>query len=271
MASAIRKEVTLRGYRPSDFAIFALGGGGPTHVAGFSGEIPRAVMFPFSPVFCAYGSSIMDVVHLYERSQRMMLLAPLTGAPAVDVDAFNGMVRGLMEEARREVEAEGLRWEDAAVSLELDMLYGGQIHSKRASSPLLFVESEDDVRRVYERFEQEFSEAFSPLAVNVPGGVYIDTFVLRVAIPGQQLELPELEVAGEDPSAARTGTRPAYWPETGGWADTPVFDFERLAPGNRVVGPAIVQATYTTGVIPPGRRFTIEKHGLGILEHDTEG
>ncbi|MEA2382508.1 MAG: hypothetical protein QOH72_2479 [Solirubrobacteraceae bacterium] len=271
MASAIRKEVTLRGYRPSDFAIFALGGGGPTHVAGFSGEIPRAVMFPFSPVFCAYGSSIMDVVHLYERSQRMMLLAPMTGAPAVDVDAFNGMVRGLMEEARREVEAEGLRWEDAAVSLELDMLYGGQIHSKRASSPLLFVESEDDVRRVYERFEQEFSEAFSPLAVNVPGGVYIDTFVLRVAIPGQQLELPELEVAGEDPSAARTGARPAYWPETASWAETPVFDFERLAPGNRVVGPAIVQATYTTGVIPPGRRFTIEKHGLGILEHDTEG
>ena len=71
MASAIRKEVTLRGYRPSEFTLFAFGGGGPTHLAGYMGEIPRAVMFPFSPVFCAYGSSIMDVVHLYERSQRM--------------------------------------------------------------------------------------------------------------------------------------------------------------------------------------------------------
>ena len=81
------------------------------------------------------------------------------------------------------------------------MLYGGQIHSKRASSPMLFLESEDDVRAVYERFEQEFSEAFSPLAVNVPGGVYIDTFVLRVAIPGQQLELPELALAEDDGSA----------------------------------------------------------------------
>ena len=111
----------------------------------------------------------MDVVHLYERSQRMMLLAPLTGAPAVDRDAFNAMVNELMDEARREVEAEGLNWDDATVSLELDMLYGGQIHSKRASSPLLFLESEDDARAVYERFEQEFSEAFSPLAVNVAG------------------------------------------------------------------------------------------------------
>jgi N-methylhydantoinase A/oxoprolinase/acetone carboxylase beta subunit len=270
MASAIRKEVTLRGYRPSDFAIFAFGGGGPTHVAGYSGEIPRAVMFPFSPVFCAYGSSIMDVVHLYERSQRMMLLAPITGAPAVDHDAFNGMVRELMEEARREVEAEGLSWDDATVSLELDMLYGGQIHSKRASSPMLFVESDEDVRRVYERFEQEFSEAFSPLAVNVPGGVYIDTFVLRVAVPGRPLELPELALEGEDPSAAKSGTRRAYWPGTSGWVETPVYEFERLKPGNRIAGPAIVQASYTTAVIPPGRRFTIEKHGLGILEHDTE-
>jgi N-methylhydantoinase A/oxoprolinase/acetone carboxylase beta subunit len=261
MASAIRKEVTLRGYRPSEFTLFAFGGGGPTHVAGYMGEIPRAVMFPFSPVFCAYGSSIMDVVHLYERSQRMMLLAPLTGAPAVDREAFNAMVRELMDEARREVESEGLRWEDASVSLELDMLYGGQIHSKRASSPLLFLESEDDARAVYKRFEQEFSEAFSPLAVNVPGGVYIDTFVLRVAIPGQKLELPEFELTSEE--AVPLGSRRAWFGE---WVDTPVYELESLAPGHAFGGPAIVQAAYTTAVIPPGRRFSIESHGLGILE-----
>ncbi len=261
MASAIRKEVTLRGYRPSEFTLFAFGGGGPTHAAGYMGEIPRAVMFPFSPVFCAYGSSIMDVVHLYERSQRMPLLAPLTGAPTVDREAFNAMVGELMAEARREVEAEGLNWEDAAVSLELDMLYGGQIHSKRASSPLLFLESEADVLAVYDRFEQEFSEAFSPLAVNVAGGVYIDTFVLRVAVPGQKLELSELEVTNEP--AEPVGTRQAYFGE---WMDTPVYEFESLRPGHSLAGPAIVQAAYTTAVIPPGRRFSIESHGLGILE-----
>ncbi|HEY6892246.1 MAG TPA: hydantoinase/oxoprolinase family protein [Solirubrobacter sp.] len=261
MASAIRKEVTLRGYRPSEFTLFAFGGGGPTHVAGYMGEIPRAVMFPFSPVFCAYGSSIMDVVHLYERSQRMMLLAPLTGAPAVDRDAFNAMVTSMLDEAKREVESEGLEWADAAVSLELDMLYGGQINSKRASSPLLFLKTDDDVRAVYERFEQEFSEAFSPLAINVPGGVYIDTFVLRVAVPGQELELPTLETTTEPPAPA--STRQAYF---GGWVDTPVYEFEALRPGQGLNGPAIVQAAYTTAVIPPGRTFTITEHGLGILE-----
>lgn len=266
MASAIRKEVMLRGYRPSEFTVFAFGGGGPTHMAGYMGEIPRAVMFPFSPVFCAYGSSIMDVVHLYERSHRMVLLEPMTGAPTSDYEQFNSVVQDLMSEARREVESEGLSWEDAGVSLEIDALYGGQIHSKRASSPLLFVQSSDDVRRVYQRFEQEFSEAFSPLAVNVPGGVYIDTFVLRVAIPGRKATLPALELGDEDASAARAASRQAYWPELGGWTETSVYEFDRLAPGNRVRGPAIIQAPLTTAVIPPGMEFTIDGHGLGILE-----
>jgi N-methylhydantoinase A/acetophenone carboxylase len=141
------------------------------------------------------------------------------------------------------------------------MLYGGQINSKRASSPLLLLASEQDALAVYERFEQEFSEAFSPLAVNVAGGVYIDTFVLRVAVPGQKLELPELDVADEP--AEPVTTRQAYF---GGWVDTPVYELEALRPGQSFDGPAIVQAAYTTALIPPGRRFSIESHGLGILE-----
>ena len=175
-------------------------------------------------------------------------------------------MRSLVEEARREVASEGLDWADATVSLEIDALYGGQINSKRASSPLLFIESSDDVTQIYRRFEQEFSEAFSPLAVNVPGGVYIDTFVLRVAIPGRAVELAELEPAGEDASAALFGSRDAFWPALGGFADTPVYEFDQLRPGNRLLGPAIIQAPLTTAVIPPGMQFAIDNHGLGILE-----
>jgi N-methylhydantoinase A/acetophenone carboxylase len=97
--------------------------------------------------------------------------------------------------------------------------------------------------------------------VNVPGGVYIDTFVLRVAVPGQKLELPELELT--DAPAEPVGTRQAYFD---GWVDTPVYELEALRPGQSITGPAIIQAAYTTAVIPPAKRFSIESHGLGILE-----
>jgi N-methylhydantoinase A/acetophenone carboxylase len=266
MASAIRKEVVLRGYRPEEFVLFAFGGGGPTHCAGYRGDIPKAVIFPFSPVFCAFGSSIMDVMHVYEKSQRMMLIEPVTQKPALDYDAFCATVQELMEEARRDLEAEGLPLDRAVFSLELDMLYGGQIHSKRTSTPGLFIRNEEDLWAFYKRFEQEFSEAFSPLVVNLPGGVYIDTFVLKVTVPGRRLELPRLPLAGERADHARKGTREAYWPEVGGWRSTPVYDQGLLQPGNRVECPALVEAEYTTVVIPPGHTYRIDEFGLGILE-----
>jgi N-methylhydantoinase A/oxoprolinase/acetone carboxylase beta subunit len=59
------------------------------------------------------------------------------------------------------------------------------------------------------------------------------------------------------------GSRQAWFD---GWVDTPLFELETLRPGQSIAGPAIVQAAYTTAVIPPGRRFSIESHGLGILE-----
>ena len=32
------------------------------------------------------------------------------------------------------------------------------------------------------------------------------------------------------------------------------------------MGPAVVEAELTTITVPPGSKFAIEKHGLGILE-----
>lgn len=270
MASAIRKEVVLRGYRPADFVLFAFGGGGPTHVSGYMDEIPSAVIFPFSPVFCAYGSSVMDVMHLHERSHRMTLIEPMTEQPTTDYEQFNGVVRELMNEAKQEIEAEGLPLDKAVFTLELDMLYGGQIHSKRSVAPGLFMESEEEVWRFYKQFEQEFSETFSPLVVNLPGGVYIDTFVLRVSVPGQTLELEESELQGKDPSEARTGRRRAWWPESGEEVETETYDFDRLAPGNVVAGPALVESEYTTVVVPPYKRLRMNEYSLGILEANKE-
>jgi N-methylhydantoinase A/oxoprolinase/acetone carboxylase beta subunit len=94
----------------------------------------------------------------------------------------------------------------------------------------------------------------------------LDNFILRVTVPIQKPELPDLPLKGEDPSGAKLGSRAAYWPEISDHADTPIYSFERLQPGNRIVGPAIVEADLTTVVIPPRSTFAIDKHGLGILE-----
>jgi len=265
MASAIRKEVVLRGYRPEEFVLFAFGGGGPTHAAGYHGDIPQTVIFPYSPVFCALGSSIMDIVHVYESSRRMTMIEPFTSKAVVDREAFNSIVRDLKEQAEQELLTEGLNPQDAVYVLELDMLYGGLVQPKRTATPGLFLMNEEDVWAFYQRFEQEFSESFSPLIVNLPGGVYIETFILKAIVPSHKVELVARELQGRDPEVARKGSRSAYWPAIKEWIETPVYDQDKLLPGNEIAGPAILESEYTTVVIPPQMVYGVDAYGLGIM------
>ncbi len=103
-------------------------------------------------------------------------------------------MRGLKEQAEQELLTEGLDPQDADYVLELDMLYGGLIQPKRTATPGLFLRNEEDVWAFYQRFEQEFSEAFSPLIVNLPGGVYIETFILKAIVPSHKVELVAREL-----------------------------------------------------------------------------
>jgi len=266
MASAIKREVHLRGYHPEDFALFAFGGGGPTHVAGYRADVPTAVIFPQAPVFSALGSSVMDIMHVYEQSKRLQYMAPATEQIVLDREQFNAIVDGLVTKARVDLDAEGLGADNAVFSVELDMLYGGQVQVKRVSSPVVRIEDEADAQLVYDAFEKEFSDAFSPHVVNKPGGVYLDGIVVKATVVTEKMELPVFPLQGENPSAARTTSRSAYWPELGERVETDVFSFEALLPGNRVEGPGIVQMEFSTIVVPPGQQLRIDQHGLGILE-----
>jgi N-methylhydantoinase A/oxoprolinase/acetone carboxylase beta subunit len=266
MASAIMKEVHLRGYSPEDFILFVGGGAGATHAEGYKADIKKAVTFPFSPVFCAFGSSTMDIMHVYEVSKKLTLMSPETQELTQEFAVFNRTVEELLEQARKDLVADGLNPSTASFVLELDMLYGGQFHVKRALSPRLAVHSTEDVAAICEAFKKEFSEAFSPFVVNPEGGVFVDSFILKAIVPVQQISLPKLPLEGHDPSGARKGERPAYWADAKDFRPTPIYAYESLRPGNRLEGPAILEGEYTTVVVPPAMNFSIDERGLGILE-----
>ena len=266
MASAIMKEVHLRGYSPEEFILFVGGGAGATHVEGYMADIPKAITFHFSPVFCAFGSSTMDIMHVYEASKKITLMEPGTQKLAEDFSGYNGSVEKLIEQAKKDLVADGLGVDAAGYVLELDMLYGGQFHVKRTLSPKLSLHSAADVLAVCAAFEKEFSEAFSPFVVNPEGGVFIESFILKAIVPTKKYELPRLKLEGSDPGAAGKGERPVFWTERGGFQTTPLFAYELLRPGNVVEGPSVVEGEYTTLVVPPPMRFSMDDRGLGILE-----
>src|SRR5215471_18523886 len=266
MASAITKEVHLRGYSPEDFILFVGGGAGATHVEGFKGDVKKAVTFSFSPVFCAFGSSTMDIMHVYEVSKKVRLMEPVTQQLSGDYRAFNNTVAAMVDQANKDLTADGLNPNDAATLLELDMLYGGQFHVKRALSPRIILDTPEDVRAICDAFEKEFSEAFSPFVVNPEGGVFIESFVLKAIVPTKKVALPRMAMEGSDPGAAFKGERVAYWPDWKDFAPTKTYAFEQLRPGNVIEGPSVVEGEYTTLVVPPRLKFRMDEHGLGILE-----
>jgi len=271
MASAIMKEVHLRGYSPEDFILFIGGGAGATHAEGFKGDIRKAVTFPFSPVFCAYGSSTMDIMHVYETSKKLTLMSPGSQQLSEDYATFNRTVGNLLEQAQKDLLGDGLDPLRAAFVLELDMLYGGQFHVKRALSPRMSLHSMEDVRAVCDAFNKEFSEAFSPFVVNPEGGIFVESFILKAIVATPKVYLPKMPLEKSDPSSARKGERGVYWPQAQGFCATPIFTQESLRPGNVVEGPAVIEGEYTTIVVPPAMMFSIDAQGLGILEESNRG
>lgn len=269
MGDAIFRETVLKGYDPKDFVLFAFGGAGPTHCCGygfFSG-VRKILVSPFSPVFCAFGSANMDIVHFYEYSKRIGMIDGTTQKYLSDYENFNQTVRDLQERAMNDFRPEGLNPEQAIYELELDMRFGGAVDPLRIVSPRLFLESEDDIKQIYEVFVREYSRVYSPYSIYPQGGVIIDNFLLKATIPQPKYVLPEWEIRGEiPPRESIKGKRPVYWEEYGDWRETDIYELELLECGNILEGPAVVEAKYTTLVLPPGAKLTINRFHSAEIE-----
>ena len=149
------------------------------------------------------------------------------------------------------------------------MKFGGQLHTLRVLSPRLFLKSEEDVKAIYEAFEREYSERYSPFAVYPQGGVEILSFILRATAPTSKPQLPVYpKKEATPPKKASKGTRDVYWGEYGGFHKTPIYEQMLLEHGNIIEGPAVIEAESTTTVLPPGWKLSVDKYLNLILEKE---
>ncbi|MDY7037569.1 MAG: hydantoinase/oxoprolinase family protein [Thermodesulfobacteriota bacterium] len=268
MGNAIFTETVLRGLDPSKFILFAFGGAGPTHCCGygFKAGISKIMTFPFAPVFCAFGSANMDIMHIYEYSKRIPLLAPMTREAFSDYVQFNDVVNHLQKQAIEELAGQGFSENTIVFSLELDMKYGGVLNVLRVNSPRMFIGNESDIQAIYDVFENDYSEVYSPLATNIEGGVDIENLALRATVPQSKMQLPVYELKGEKPaSASMKGKRPVFWEGYGDFRETNIYNGDLLECGNILDGPAVVEFENTTLIIPPETRLTINKYLNGEI------
>jgi len=265
MGDEIYADLVLKGHDPSEFDLYAFGGAGATHCCGFAGYsgVKRVMTFPFSPVFCAFGGSNMDIVHKYEKTASVHLLSPHTGELLSNYAAFNDIVDQLRDQAIADMEWEGMDLQEIEFKLELEMRYGIQYTATRVESRHITVESEDEIREIIDLFAETYADLYGADAASPVGGVEVVRFRMICSKAQAKARFESFDLTVEDPSHALKGTRDAYWGE--GYTSTNVYDHQKLEAGNVVVGPAIIEHRITTWVIPPGRKYIQDRYMNGQI------
>ncbi|MEE8318816.1 MAG: hydantoinase/oxoprolinase family protein, partial [Dehalococcoidales bacterium] len=239
-----------------DFTLVAYGGGGPTRYAGFvNGMNFRQILTsPYASTFCAFGFSTTDLLHRYSK---YLPLTIFNGANYLDgCEKLNQTVMQLMEIARRDIGGEGFSAQDAGYYLEL--VGDNSLAEFNVRAEKLQFTSEEDVKQLCAQFSRPGQPA--------PAEVSISTIILNAFVPMPHFELTPHPLAGEDARAALRKERDIFWSPEAGYRKTPIYDRELLVPGNRVTGPAVVEAKDTTYVIPEDKAFYIGEYSHGVLE-----
>lgn len=103
MSDLIRRQVVRTGYLPEEFVIYAFGGAGPVHAAGFAADlgIKKIYIFSTSPVFSAFGAAAADVI----RTRLMTCQYILPAEPAV----INQRLDAIESEMKTAMTGEGFK------------------------------------------------------------------------------------------------------------------------------------------------------------------
>jgi len=91
--------------------------------------------------------------------------------------------------------------------------------------------------------------------------VSLELMRVRVKKPMSKPHVAERALKSEDSSHAKTGTRKFF----GNSSDAQVYRWEALEPGNRVVGPGILEGINTTYFVPEGWTMFVDRFGNGAL------
>jgi N-methylhydantoinase A len=179
-------------------------------------------------------------------------------SPAVLEKAF----RRLEDEARGVMADTGLKLESATVRRLADGRFLGQGFDLVVDLPDgPYDDSAPSRQRLAAAFEIAYREKFALTPPDVP----VEFINIRVAVRAPVAEGSGGGVASSGQTdadvtvhgaaaggAAVKGTRPAYFAEARAFAETTVYDRARLAPGDEVRGPAVVEEEGSTLVIGPG-------------------
>jgi len=261
MADLIRRAVVAAGLDPREFTVFAYGGAGPIHAAGFARDLNvRSVVIPMgdtASVWSAYGVAISDVKHVRE-------YASVFSEP-FDLAAIGRIFEDLVARAEAAFERERVDLDEVAFRYELGIRYSMQLNEVyvEVDGPRL---DPDAMAATIERFERKYAQIFGAEAGFRDAGVELVDF--RVTATAESAAPPPVEREVTTPlREAERAARRVYFVGAGvdDYVESAVYDGAALPTDVTIAGPAIVELAGTSVVVPPDYAVLRDRTGSLVL------
>lgn len=229
----------------SRHALFAYGGNGGLFACGVADKaaIDEVYLFGLGALFSAFGSSVSDISHVYERLLHKMPVADL------DDGRLNAIVDQMKAEGDKDLMGEGIEPLNLDYSLELEVCRNGQ--------PPATISCPEPPRTTdgFRSFLESKVDGSAPLCLDL-ARLRVKKLIDKPAPAGKPLQPP-------DSSHALNGRREVIW--SGHSHRVRVYRWELLQPGNQVEGFAVVEGINTTYLVPRGWTMVIDRYGNARL------
>jgi N-methylhydantoinase A len=252
-ANALREVTVKRGLDVRDFTMATFGGSGSLLLCRLLDVLGLAgVLVPRDPGnLSAFGLLTVDVRNDYVRTA-------VSRHADLDHDLVAGVLDDLQGQAAAALDREGFARAEHRYLRSADLRYVGQAFEVRVPVPDGAVDGAL-AGKVADSFHDAHEQLYGYAFRGDPRQP-VEWVNLRVTGVGpiERPRLRELEHRDGRADRARTGVRPVFFDD---WVDTPVYWRPDLAPGDVVVGPAIIEEFGSTVPLHPRFTATVDRFG----------
>ncbi len=251
MELATRVVSIERGNDPRSLALVATGGSGPAHACRLALALGMSeVIIPAAAgVASAVGLLSADVK--FDASRSFVARFDALAAERLD------QIFAEMEDESARIVGESTGGGPVRMVREVDLRYVGQGFELAVEIPEGPVTAAV-LEGVRSRFDEVYEKRYGFASPDKP--VEATTWKLTAFGESPPLDIRAIEAAASA-EAVPIAHRPAFFPETDGYVETPIYDRHILGAGQVITGPAIIEERESTTVIPPGLVAEIDDYG----------
>ena len=264
----LRSMISGKGYSPTSFTCFSYGGAGPVHAYGYTEGLGfEDVIVPaWAAGFSAFGCAAADFEYRYDKSLDINIAERAGEAEKLDeARVLNEAWDELTQRVLEEFEINGYGREQVTLQPGYRMQYRGQLNDLEIESPIQSASTAADWDKLVQAFNETYGRVYAASARSPELGYSVTGAIMRGTVPIPKPKIPKDPEGGPEPAEdAKLGTRQFY--RKGQWMDAQLYRMERLTPGNRIAGPAIVESDATTFVVPSGFETWLDGHHLFHLK-----